>query len=76
MTTFLLEEEKLAVCFQGYPVLYDKAVFHNKNEKQSAWGTIADELQLVSWKGAKLALRGKCLNTSYFWSVFPCIQSK
>ena len=25
MTTFLLEEEKLAVCFQGYPVLYDKA---------------------------------------------------
>ena len=25
MTTFLLEEEKLAVCFQGYPVLYNKA---------------------------------------------------
>ena len=42
-----MEEEKLAVCFQGYPVLYNKAelFFTTKMKKKSAWGTIADELQ-------------------------------
>ena len=43
----LQEEEKLAVCVQEYPVLYNKAdpSFHNKNEKQNTWGEIVDQLQ-------------------------------
>ena len=57
MAKCLQEEEKLLVCVQGYPVLYNKAEpsFHNKSEKQNAWTKIADELQLGSWKEAKLA---------------------
>ena len=57
MVKCLQEEEKLFVCVQGYPVLYNKAErsFHNKSEKQNAWAKIADELQLGSWKEAKLA---------------------
>ena len=55
MAKSLQEQERLAVCVQGYPALYNKAKpsFHNKNEKQNAWGTIA-ELQLGSWKEVKL----------------------
>ena len=54
MAKSLQEQEKLTVCVQGYPALYNKAKpsFHNKNEKQNAWGTIA-ELQLGSWKEVK-----------------------
>ena len=64
MVKYVQEEEKLALCVQEYPALYNKAEpsFHNKNEKQNAWGKISDELQLGSWKEAKLAftsLRGK-----------------
>ena len=56
MAISLQEQEKLAVCVQGYPALYNKAEpsFHNKNEEQNAWGIIA-ELQLGSWKEVKLA---------------------
>ena len=38
MAKCLQEEEKLAVCVQGYPVLYNMAEpsFLNKSEKQNA----------------------------------------
>ena len=54
MAKCLQEEEKLAVCVQGYCALYNKAepYFHNKNEKQNTWGKFADDLQLGSWKEA------------------------
>ena len=57
MAKCLQEEEKLAVCVQGYPVLYNMAEpsFLNKSEKQNACGEIPDELQLGSWKEEKLA---------------------
>ena len=32
-----------------------KVSFHNKNETQNGWGKITGELQLGSWKEAKLA---------------------
>ena len=37
MAKCLQEEEKLAVCVQGYRALYNKAepYFHKKNEKQN-----------------------------------------
>ena len=39
----LQREEKLAICVQKYPALYNKAEpsFHNKNEKANAWSKIA-----------------------------------
>ena len=57
MTKCLQEEEKLTVCVLGYPAQCNKVEpsFHNKKEKQSSWGKIANELQLGSWKEAKLA---------------------
>ena len=50
MAKCLDEDEKLAVCFQGYPALYNdtESSFHNKNDKQNAWAKIAHELQLDS----------------------------
>ena len=50
MAKCLYEDEKLAVCFQGYPALYNdtEPSFHNKNDKQNARAKIAHELQLDS----------------------------
>lgn len=57
MTKCLQEEEKLTVCVLGYPAQCNKVEpsFHNKKKKQNSWGKIANELQLGSWKEAKLA---------------------
>ena len=61
----LQREEKLAICVQKYPALYNKAEtsFHNKNEKANAWSKIAIELGMESGKEAKVMFTS--LRTKY-----------
>ena len=52
----LQQEEKLAICVQKYPALYNKAEpsFHNKNKKANAWSKIAIELGMESGNETKV----------------------
>ena len=61
----LQREEKLAICIQKYPALYNKAEpsFHNKNKKANAWSKIAIELGMESGKEAKVMFTS--LRTKY-----------
>ena len=61
----LQREEKLAICVQKYPALYNKVErsFHNKKEKANAWSKIAIELGMESGKEAKIMFTS--LRTKY-----------